>query len=71
LYTAELAKTLFIFVVTDMTLQTSIKGVFAAGDVRAGATAQAASADEGATAVLVIRQHLESVSVQGVPALWV
>ena len=31
----------FGFVVTDKTLQTSIKGVFAAGDVRAGATAHA------------------------------
>jgi len=50
------------FVVTDETLQTSIKGIFAAGDVRAGATAQAASAaGEGATAALMIRQYLESI----------
>ena len=28
------------FVLTDQTLQTSIKGVLAAGDVRAGATAR-------------------------------
>lgn len=51
------------FVLTDETLQTSIKGVFAAGDVRAGATAQAASAaGEGATAALMMRQYLESVT---------
>ncbi len=49
------------FVVTDGTLQTTVRGVFAAGDVRAGATAQAASAaGEGATAALMMRQYLES-----------
>jgi len=31
-------------VITDQTMQTSMKGVFAAGDVRAGATAQLALA---------------------------
>jgi len=51
------------FVVTDRTLQTTMRGVFAAGDVRLGATAQAASAaGEGATAALMIRQYLKSVS---------
>ena len=50
------------FVTTDGKLQTSIKGVFAAGDVREGATAQAASAaGEGATAALMIRQYLQSI----------
>jgi thioredoxin reductase (NADPH) len=50
------------FVVTDRTLQTSLKGVFAAGDVREGATAQAASAaGEGATVALMIRQYLQSI----------
>lgn len=50
------------FVLTDKTLQTSIKGVFAAGDVRAGATNQIASAaGEGATAALMIREHLKEV----------
>ncbi len=50
------------FVVTDQTLQTSIKGVFAAGDVRAGATAQAASAaGEGATAALMMREYLKAL----------
>jgi thioredoxin reductase (NADPH) len=51
------------FVMTDHTLQTSLKGVFAAGDVREGATAQAASAaGEGATAALMVRQHLQSIN---------
>ena len=50
------------FVVTDKTLQTSLKGIFAAGDVREGATAQAASAaGEGATVALMIRQYLQSI----------
>ncbi len=47
------------FVRTDATLMTSIPGVFAAGDVRAGSTKQAASAvGEGATAALTIRDYL-------------
>lgn len=50
------------FVVTDKTLMTSLAGVFAAGDVRAGSTKQAASAaGEGASAALVMRQYLQSV----------
>lgn len=50
------------FVSTDRSLQTSLKGFFAAGDVREGATAQAASAaGEGATAALMIRQYLQSI----------
>ena len=45
---------------TDRDLQTNIKGVFASGDVRSGATAQIASAvGEGATAALKIREYLE------------
>jgi thioredoxin reductase (NADPH) len=48
------------FAVTDKTLMTSIPGVFAAGDVRAGSTKQAASAaGEGATAALMIRAYLK------------
>jgi thioredoxin reductase (NADPH) len=48
------------FVKTDKHLQTSMSGVFAAGDVRSGATMQIASAvGEGATAALVIREYLE------------
>ncbi len=47
-------------VVTDETLMTSMPGVFAAGDVRAGSTKQAAAAaGEGATAALMIRQYLQ------------
>ena len=48
---------------TDANLQTSVKGVFAAGDVRSGATMQVASAaGEGATAALRIREYLEGRS---------
>jgi thioredoxin reductase (NADPH) len=48
------------FIKTDENLQTSIKGVFACGDVRSGATMQIASAaGEGATAALKIREYLE------------
>ncbi len=47
-------------VLTDQYLETSMKGVFAAGDVRSGATMQIASAaGEGATAALMIRKYLE------------
>ncbi len=45
---------------TDAGLQTSMPGVFAAGDVRSGATMQIASAaGEGATAALMIRKYIE------------
>lgn len=45
---------------TDSNLQTNMAGVFAAGDVRSGATMQIASAvGEGATAALRIREYLE------------
>ena len=48
------------FIKTDAHLQTSMKGVFAAGDIRSGATMQIASAvGEGATAALIIREYLE------------
>ncbi|HET8991483.1 MAG TPA: FAD-dependent oxidoreductase [Candidatus Saccharimonadales bacterium] len=48
------------FVITDDHMQTAIPGVFAAGDVRCGATMQIASAaGEGATAALKIREYLE------------
>jgi thioredoxin reductase (NADPH) len=50
------------FIKTDHRLETSMKGVYAAGDVRSGATMQIASAvGEGATAALMIRQHLEAI----------
>ncbi len=48
------------FVLTDHRLQTNMPGVFAAGDIRNGATMQIASASgEGATAALMIREYLE------------
>lgn len=48
------------FVTSDKHLETSLKGVFVAGDVRSGATMQIASATgEGATAALMIRKYLE------------
>lgn len=47
---------------TDARLATSMKGVFAAGDVRSGATMQIASAvGEGATAALMIREYLDEM----------
>ena len=43
-------------------VETSVRGIFAAGDVRAGSTKQVASATgEGATAALLIREHLKTV----------
>jgi thioredoxin reductase (NADPH) len=50
------------FVVTDRSLMTTLPGLFAAGDVRAGSTKQAASAaGEGATVALMIREYLKQV----------
>jgi thioredoxin reductase (NADPH) len=50
------------FVVTDDTLQTTLPGVFAAGDVRAGSTKQLGSAiGEGITALLMVRQYLQKL----------
>lgn len=47
---------------TNERFETSMKGVYAAGDVRSGATMQIASAvGEGATAALMIRGHLEEL----------
>jgi len=52
------------FVRTDDHLHTAIPGVFAAGDIRSGATMQIASAvGEGATAALLIREYLEGRKV--------
>lgn len=47
------------FIETSDSLETSLPGVFAAGDVRARSTKQAAAAaGEGATAALMMRQYL-------------
>jgi thioredoxin reductase (NADPH) len=47
------------FILTSDNLETSMPGVFAAGDVRSGSTKQAAAAaGEGATAALMVRQYL-------------
>lgn len=49
------------FVVTDGRFQTTMPGLFAAGDVRQGSTKQLASAvGEGVTALLMVREHLQT-----------
>ena len=46
---------------TDINLSTNVPGIFSAGDVREGATAQIASAvGEGAKAALMIREYLDA-----------
>jgi thioredoxin reductase (NADPH) len=56
---AEIQRDRFGFVITDGRLECTMPGVFAAGDVRAGSTKQAAAAaGEGATAALMIRDYL-------------
>ena len=48
------------FIETDMTFQSSMSGVFAAGDVRAGSTKQlAAAVGEGTTAAMMVRSYME------------
>ena len=49
------------FLVTSPTMETSMSGVFAAGDVRAGSTKQLGSAvGDGIAALLMVRRHLEA-----------
>lgn len=56
---AEIERDKYGFIVTNLQLETSMPGVFAAGDVRSGSTKQAAAAaGEGATAALMIREYL-------------
>ena len=51
------------FVVADVGMQTSVPGVFVAGDVRSGSTKQAASAaGEGAAAALAIRRYVDPLA---------
>lgn len=58
----EIRRDQWSFVETDRTLMTSMEGVFAGGDVRAGSTKQAAAATgEGATAALMIREYLQDI----------
>ena len=48
------------FLVTGPTMQTSMPGVFAAGDVRSGATKQlGSSVGDGISALLMTRRYLE------------
>lgn len=55
------------FIVTDGMLQTSVPGIFAAGDCRADSTKQAASAaGEGAAVALAIRRYVEPLA-SGMP----
>ncbi len=50
------------FIKTDETFQTSMRGVFAAGDVRSGSTKQLASASgDGVSALLMVRQYLQQL----------
>ena len=49
------------YIKTSTSLETSVPGVFAAGDARVGSTKQVAAAvGEGATAALMIRHYLDS-----------
>jgi thioredoxin reductase (NADPH) len=49
------------FLVTSSALETSVPGIFAAGDVRSGSTKQLGSAvGDGITALLMTRRHLEA-----------
>jgi len=50
------------FVIADKTLHTNVPGIFASGDVRAGATMQIASAvGDGVTAAICIREYLHKL----------
>lgn len=52
------------FVLIGPTLQSSLKGVFTCGDLRAGSTKQVASAaGEGATAALMVRAYLKEAGL--------
>jgi thioredoxin reductase (NADPH) len=56
------------FLVTSPTMQTSMAGVFAAGDVRSGSTKQLGSAvGDGIAALLMTRRYLEAHHHKAVP----
>ena len=58
----EIQRDPYGFIVTSRTLETSLPGVFAAGDARLGSTKQAASAaGEGVTTALMIREYLKTI----------
>lgn len=55
------------FLVASATMETSIPGVFAAGDVRSGSTKQLGSAvGDGIAALLMTRRHLEALRYKAV-----
>ena len=57
------------FIETDAAMQTSVPGVFCAGDCREGSTKQAASAaGEGAAAALALRRYIQPLA-SGMPHL--
>jgi thioredoxin reductase len=47
------------FIQADASFQTSMPGVFAAGDVRSGSTKQLASTGEGVTLLIMVCQYLQ------------
>ena len=56
------------FLVTSPTMETSMAGVFAAGDVRSGSTKQLGSAvGDGIAALLMTRRYLEVHHHKAVP----
>ena len=56
------------FLVTSATMETSMPGVFAAGDVRSGSTKQLGSAvGDGIAALLMTRRYLEAHHHKAVP----
>ncbi len=56
------------FLVTSPTMETSMPGVFAAGDVRSGSTKQLGSAvGDGIAALLMTRRYLEAHHHKAVP----
>jgi thioredoxin reductase (NADPH) len=57
---SAIKRDMYGFIETNAMLETTLPGVFAAGDARKGSTKQAASAvGEGATAALMVREYLK------------